>query len=406
MSAIVRPSGSSGHPFLLYLPPELHLYIGEFLHAEYLAHGREHTPHPLLALRLVHSRFRDTGTWLLFMSVTPLTASNFRARQTTASTVGSLVQKIKIDITGLDPSLDSPFSAIVQTLRRVDELTLIYDKDDEQARPELVTSLCGLRSMTSLKVEEAGLDITQVPADDGEADRSCRFIDYMLNNLLSNDNMGIRSFAHIASTSLHPSVFHNLRTRPTRLRTVELRGSIQYGLRGEFNEPDRWFTAATLERLVIRACSGTHYISIARHVVSGVFGNLKHLAVIGSGYIDNDLPGLRRPVLSIRALVLLEIDHAFDWEVLALATIPAKEVHITRVVRRAIVAALTQGGWAGLEILKVQRWGEEADTLFPEFRLACAGRDLRLQVGAIPYGRCTCHDDWVAGTETNINIGL
>ena len=186
--------------------------------------------------------------------------------------------------------------------------------------------------MTKLRVEEAGLDITQVPAGDGEEERSRHFIDYMLNSVLSDGNIFIKSFAHIASASLHSSVFHNLRSQPTQLRTVELRASIQYGLRGRFNEPNRWSSAANLETLVIRSCSGTHYMTIARHVVSGVFGNLKHLVVIGSGYIDNNLSGLREPGLSIsiRALDLLEIDHAFDWEVLALATIPAREVHITR----------------------------------------------------------------------------
>ena len=148
-------------------------------------------------------------------------------------------------------------------------------------------------------------------------------------------------------------------------------------------------------------------MTIARHVVSGVFGNLKHLVVIGSGYIDNNLPGLREPGLSIpiRALDLLEIDHAFDWEVSALAIIPAREVHITRVLRHAIVNALSQNRWKGLEILKVQQWTDEADILFPEFRQACADRNVQLQVGAIPYGRCACHDEWVTSTE-NMNIGL
>ena len=341
------------------------------------------------------------------MSATPLTPSNFRARLTTAPTIGRLVKKIRVDIKDLDPSLDSLFSTIVKNLQHLDELTLIYDKDDEQARPELVRSLCGLRSMTTLKVEESGLDMTKVPAEDGEAERSCHFIDYMLNSLLSSSDVCIRSLVHLASASLHPSTFHNLRTQPTQLRTLVLRASIQYGLRGRFNEPTQWSSATTLEELVIRGCSGTHYATIARHVVSGVFGSLKRLVVIGSGYIDDNLSALR-PLpsrLSIRALDLLEIDHAFDWEVLELAIIPAREVHITRVFRHAIVNALTQGGWAGLEIVKVQHCSDEADALFPEFRQACADRDVQLRVGAIPYGRCTCHDQWVTGTK-NINIGL
>ena len=47
---------------------------------------------------------------------------------------------------------------MVKNLKRLDELTLIYDKDDEQARPELVRSLCGLRSMTTLKVDRSRHD--------------------------------------------------------------------------------------------------------------------------------------------------------------------------------------------------------------------------------------------------------
>ena len=84
----------------------------------------------------------------------------------------------------------------------------------------------------------------------------------------------------------------------------------------------------------------------------------------------------------------MEIDHAFDWEVLALAIIPVKEVHVTRVYRHAIVSALTQEGFPGLEVLKVQHWNDEAERLFPEFRKACADRDVQLRVGANPYGRC------------------
>lgn len=352
----------------------------------------------------MHSRFRYIGARLLFLSGAPLTASNFRDRLTTAPTIGRFVKKITVDIEDLGSSLDGPFSMVVASLNRLEELTLIYDKDDAQARPELVKSLCGLGSLTTLRVEEAGLDMTKVPAD-GEVERGCYFIDHMLNSLLSSGSMSIRSLVHRGSTSFHSTVFHNLRTQPTQLRTLVLRASIQYGLRGRFNERTRWSSAATLEELVIRACSGTHYATIALHVTSGVFGNLRHLVVIGSGYIDNNLSVLPRPRISIRALDLLEIDHAFDWEVLALAIIPAREVHITRVFRHAIVKALTQGGWPDLEIIKVQSWTEEADALFPEFKLACADREAQLRVGAIPYGRCTCHEEWVTGTE-NINIGL
>src|SRR5258708_38995795 len=98
--------------------------------------------------------------------------------------------------------------------------------------------------MTTLRIEEAGLDMTHLPYEYGEAERSCHFIDHLLNGLLSS-NRCIRSLAHFASAPLHPSVFHNLRTQPTQLRTVVLRASIQYGLRGRFNEPIRWSSTAT-----------------------------------------------------------------------------------------------------------------------------------------------------------------
>ena len=345
-----------------------------------------------------HSRFRDIGKGLLFKFAKPLTASNFRARLVTAPTIGGLVRTITINIKDLDPSLDALFSTIIETFKRLDDLTLIYDKDDKQARPVLIKSLCGLRHLSMLRVEEAGIDMTMVPGYD-EAERGLHFIDHTLNSLLSSDSIQIQSLAHICSASLHPSVFHTLRTQPTQLRTLIFRASIQYGLRGLFNEPTQWSSAAKLEKLVIRACSGTHYAAIARHVVSGVFGNLKHLVVIGSGYTDKSLLALWRPGRSIRALDLLEIDHAFDWEVSALAIIPVKEVHVTRVFRHAIVNALTQEGFAGLEVLKVQHWSDEADRQFPEFRKACADRDVKLRVGAEPYGRCDCHDERVVGTR-------
>ena len=350
----------------------------------------------------MHSCFRNIGAKLLFRSGAPLNASNFRDRLATAPIIGRLVKKITVDIKDLGSSLDGPFSAVVECLACLDELTLIYDKDDAQARPELVKSLCRLGSITTLRVEEAGLDMTKVPAFDEEA-RSCHFVDYMLNSLLSSGSMSIRSFAHLGSTSLHSTVFHNLRTQPTHLRTLVLRSSIQYGLRERFNEPTRWSSAATLEELVIRACSGTHYATIALHVTSGVFGNLRRLVIIGSGYIDDNLSALPRPRISIRVLDLLEIDHATDWEVLVLAVIPAREVHLTRVFSHAIVKALTQGGWPGLEIVKVQNWTEEEDALIPEFRNACADRHAQLRVGAIPHGPCICHKEWVTGTD-DINI--
>jgi len=236
-----------------------------------------------------------------------------------------------------------------------------------------------------------------VPGYD-DAERSLHYVDFMLSRLLSADNITIQSLTHISSSPLHPSVFHALRTQPSQLRALEFRASIQYGLRERFNEPIQWASAATLEKLVIRACSGTHYATIGRHIVSGVFGNLKHLIVVGSGYIDRSLPALRRPVRSIRTLDLLQIDHAFDWEVLALAIIPVKEVHLTRIFRRVIVNALTQEGWAGLKFLKVQHWDEETERLFPEFKKACTDREVQLRGGALPYGCCTCHDERVADT--------
>jgi hypothetical protein len=341
----------------------------------------------------VHSRFRDTGKRLLFGSATPLTSGNFRARLATASTVGGLVRKITINIKDLETSLDTPFSTVVEGLKRLDDLTLIYDKDDEQTRPELVRALCTLESVTTLRAEEAGINMTNVPAGYDEAERSRHFVDHMLNGLLCSGNIHLKSLAHISSASFHPSVLGNLRTQPTQLRTLLLRSSIQYDLRDCFNEPTQWSSAATLDKLVIRACSGTHYSIIAHHVVSGVFGNLKHLIIIGSGYIDNNLLGLRPPGLSIRALDVLEIDHAFDWEVAALAIIPTREVHVTRVFVHAIVDALTQRGWAGLETLKVQNKGDETGRLYTELKKACDDREVKLLVGAVPYGDCSCHNE-------------
>ena len=346
----------------------------------------------------MHSRFRDIGKRLLFKFAKPLTALNFRARLATAPDIGGLVRRININIKGLDPSLDALFSTIVENLKQLEDLTLIYDKDDKQARPALIKSLCSLGYMSKLRVEEGDIDMTEVPSY-VEAERSHHFVDHLLNSLMSSDSIHIQSFAHISSSSIHPTVFHTLRTQPTQLRILTLRSSIQYGLRELFNGPSQWSSAATLERLTIRACSGTHYATIARHVVSGVFGHLKHLIVIGSGYIDKSLLALRPPGRSIRALDLLEIDHAYDWEVFALAIIPVKEVHVTRVYRHAIVSALTQDGFPGLEVLKVQHWNDEAERLFPEFRKACADRDIQLRVGAKPYGICTCHDEGIEGTR-------
>ena len=104
-----------------------------------------------------------------------------------------------------------------------------------------------------------------------------------------------------------------------------LRYSIRCGLQELFNGPTQWSSVAVLEKLIIRSCSRTHSTTIARHLVSGVRRHLKYLIVVGSGYIDKTLLALRRPGRSIRALDLLEIDHVFDWEVLALAIIPVKE---------------------------------------------------------------------------------
>ena len=346
----------------------------------------------------MHSYFRDTGERLLFKFAKPLTASNFRARLATAPNIGGLVRRITININDLDPSLDALFSTIVESLNQLDDLTLIYDKNDMKARPALIKSICSLGYMSKLRVEEAGIDMTEVPSDN-EAERSYHFVDHLLNSLLSSDRIHIQYFDHISSSSLHPTVFQTLRTQPTQLRTLMLRSSIQYDLREPFNGPSQWSSAATLEKLVLRTCSGTHYATIARHVVSGVFGQLKHLIIIGSGYLDKSLLALRRPVRSIRALDLLEVDHAFDWEVIALAIIPVKEVHVTRVFRHAIVNAITQEGFPGLEVLKVQHWNDEAERLFPEFRKACGDRDIQLRVGAIPYGRCHCHNEGVEGTR-------
>jgi len=115
------------------------------------------TDHAAQSITSVHSRFRDIGKRLLFQFAKPLTASNFRARLATAHTIGGLVRKITINIKDLGHSLDGPFSTIIGNLKQLEDLTLIHDKDDGQARPELVTSLCSLGSMAKLRVEEAGV---------------------------------------------------------------------------------------------------------------------------------------------------------------------------------------------------------------------------------------------------------
>ena len=53
-----------------------------------------------------------------------------------------------------------------------------------------------------------------------------------------------------------------------------------------------------------------------------------------------------------------------------------------------------------MQVLKVQLRNDEAERLLPEWRKACADRDVRLRVGANPYGRCTCYDEGIEGVQS------
>lgn len=275
------------------------------------------------------------------------------------------------------------------------DLTVVYEKDSMEERPEFVRALCNYQSLKKLRVKEDDLDLTQVPDGYGATPPGWHFPDYLIHNVLSSPHTSLETFAHIASLPLHSAVFAMVQTQ-AHFRTLVFRASVHFNLRGLFNSPIPWGCATTLTKLVIRTCSGTNYSVVAAHVAAGVFGNLKWLSIINSGYEDPQMTqGLigNPPTWRVEVLDRLDVDHASDLEVAALSMIHVKEVNITRVFRQAIIDALYTGGWPELKVVRVHHLADESAPWFAGMKRACETRNTLLEIGAVPYGSCHCHDE-------------
>lgn len=287
---------------------------------------------------------------------------------------------------------DKTILSLFDYLLNLTDLTATYLKGDTNQYRDLVRACCRRTSLQKLRLMEANLDLTVTPTDPGDSFPGHYFVDYFVEAILAVAGIRLKTFAHIASLPLHSSTFMALRAH-AHLRTVVLRTSIQSNLRALFNQPERWASASTLQKLVIRTCSGVHAATVAVHVASGVFGHLHTLSVIRCGYDDNGLFQAvnQPPTPTIDDLKRLDIDHADLQEVMALSTIHVQDVYATRVFTIALINALDAGGWPGLRTLHSQE--NCSGPLFLELRRACDAREINLSTDAVPYGKCTCHDE-------------
>lgn len=275
------------------------------------------------------------------------------------------------------------------------DLTVVYEKDTVEERSEFIRAVCNYQSLKKLKVKEGDLDLTHVPDDYGATPPGWNFPDYLISSILSSPCISLETLAHIASLPLYPTVFAKVQAQ-SNFRTLVFRASVQFNLRDLFNSPTRWGCANTLTKLVIRTCSGTNCEVIAKHVAAGVFGNLKRLSVINSGYDDPQLTqslASYAPNWQIGVLDRLDLDHATDWEVAALSAIHVRELNMTRVHRKAITEALDTGGWPEVKVLHIHSSIDESVPGVPELKGACETRNVLLESGAVPYGTCHCHDE-------------
>jgi hypothetical protein len=340
-------------------------------------------------------KFFPMGRRLIFEQPPPLTASNLHSRSQTALAIGGWVKTLTVNLQSMHDKDNAILTSTMECLSMVGKLTIVYEKDSVEEWPGFVRAVCNYHSLKKLRVKEGNLDLTLVPERYEATSPVWHFPDYLIRDILSSPCISLEEFAHLASLPLHPAVFAQVRAQ-AHFRTLVFRASVQYNLRDMFNSPTPWGCAWTLNKLVIRTCSGTHCSMIAAHVAAGVFGNLKRLSVINSGYED---PQTTQDFISkptrwqITVLERLDIDHAADWEVAALSTIHVKEVNMTRVFRQAIIEALDRGGWTGLKVLRVRRLGDESVRRFAELKRACEIREIPLETGAEPYGICHCHDE-------------
>ena len=273
-------------------------------------------------------------------------------------------------------------------------LTVIYRKEDTQPYWNLISACCRRTSLKELHVNEADLDMSVTPTDPEESSSVHYFVDHLIQAILIVDGLHLETFVHIASLPLHISTFMALRTRATHLHTIVFRTSIQSHLRTLFNQPTQWASARTLNNLVIRTCFGVHSGALVLHVANGVFGQLKNLSVIRSGYDDRRFfeAVSPPPTWTIDVLERLVIDHADHQEVKALSIIHAQEVYATKVFTSAIIEALNAGGWPGLRTLHTLPQGDGSGPQFLSLKQACDAREISLSTDARPYSKCNCHN--------------
>lgn len=243
-----------------------------------------------------------------------------------------------------------------------------------------------------------------------------------------------------------------LRATGRNLRKLFVRMGVGLALRPLFSEVAPWSCGihGHLRELTLRDCKGGHLGVVASHLATGVFGpGLRIVNLVVCGYPTDDeyaplgppAPGEpRRRVKWDERLVprldRVHIDHTEPWELWALSAIRTREVIITRSDRRCIVAMLEHLGkdeddvslaatWIGLERLSVRDYavgsrllreqreddgvhedeedGDQGETdqtgtaewseLDSQLSAACEKRGVKLAFDALPWGRCSCHQE-------------
>lgn len=292
---------------------------------------------------------------------------------------------------------DTPLVRVLHQARNLADLTLIYtpvDLDSHDALLLFLSDRANLPRLQSLEFFESDIDYDRYYAEPAQDDITRTFYHNLTQAMLKAHAPYLRRFIVHSSQSFHFTSFSLLRQTASRLTNLHIGMGLGIALRPLFAEDVPWACAETLEHLTLRDCLGGHLGIVASHVGRGYIGtNLKTLNVVvcGDPSDDQEWPAPLQPEeIKLKGpLDMMHIDHAEAWELSKLASIPVKDIIVTRVFRPEVIEVLSmEGAWPGVKRLRVPPYPTEVDDQLKEL---CENRGIELEFSGLAWGRCWCH---------------
>ena len=204
------------------------------------------------------------------------------------------------------------------------------------------------------------------------------FFDTIFNEILSSQAEQLTSlYLDLCAFHCAPGTFRLLRENAKNLQVLILNASLPASLWPVFSQPVIWACADRLIMLDITEIHGMYVPTLVEHIASGIFGNLKRLRIDQEHAVRDRRIAIPDIEWNIRPLDVLTLTQIPRLELEVFGCLHAKDVHVERVSRRAMIELVQGGRFEEMAVLRIGK-REWYYMELKELASACADRNAEL----------------------------